>query len=220
MFRVLSFLAFSGIIAGHTLSAADLKPMTLDNIASIQKNEDMTYSVICQNDSRETVTNVDLKLDNVCPKLIETGDLGILSIQKNADGSFQVVCTDKTVKTADKEEILEGNVCAPSEDNGQNENPVYLLSEGTYRANPNPHSFCEQQIRPHSIDGILTTLDLQFCSNSWFTLTCSENYCSGKHPNWPNNGFDVIPTAENTYKLIRYTNGNIDGEAIFTKISN
>ena len=155
-----------------TLGWAQMKPLAITDIGVMQLNSDGTYSVVCMNGNRETVTDLDLKLGNVCPNQTESEPSNILSMQRRDDGDFDVVCRDFSNLVATAEEIMNGDVCGPQE-------PEYWLEDGAYTVESGYTGYCDQRIRANYEDNVLTSLRVDFTSpcSAHRNMTCENGVC-------------------------------------------
>src|SRR5690606_16737794 len=119
---------------------------------------------------------------------------------------------DLSVKTATKKEILNGSVCAPVTPPPP---PIEELQSGNYRDSAG--YFCNQQIRVHYEDNVLKTVELQFCSDPWFTLTCESTICTGGKTQFDPYHFQVEPQSTTSYVFRRFNNDRFDKESTMTK---
>lgn len=148
-------------------------PASIADVAVMQENEDGTYDVVCTNGNRETVTDLDVNLGNVCPNRTSSTPTGILSLQKRQDGTFDVVCRDLPRKIASADEIMKGNVCIPPQ-------PLVQLEDGNYTVTSGYMSYCPQEIKAHHAEGHLDSLIVYFrnpCAASRDML-CTNNICT------------------------------------------
>lgn len=154
--------------------ASNLVSLSVGDIAVAQVEEDGTYTVICKNGNRENVTDLDIKIGNVCPNLTESEPTEILSLQFRDDGAFDVVCRDMTKKVATAEEIMAGGVCAPIV-------PPLLIEDGSYTVQSGYMSWCPQRVQAnYDNDGVLTSMDVSYLSpcGSSESYTCSGKVCT------------------------------------------
>lgn len=69
------------------------------------------YLVLCENNEQELVTQLDLDLNNVCPRIKEAKPSNIKFAFNLGGEVFQVVCIDDTSKLASIEQIKNKEVC-------------------------------------------------------------------------------------------------------------
>jgi hypothetical protein len=94
------------------VSAAAMAFTDLGAVLSIQKMADGTYQAICTNQSFETLTDLDLRLGNMCPQMTDTSSLQILSVQSRGDGLYNVICADNSFRAGiSREKIMTGEAC-------------------------------------------------------------------------------------------------------------
>ncbi|HAG90587.1 MAG TPA: hypothetical protein DCL41_01875, partial [Bdellovibrionales bacterium] len=93
-----------------TFAFGTTSPLSLGDTASVHLDPDGGYIAYCKNGDIEHISDMDLKLDNMCPRLEKIDSLGILSIQMREDGNFDVLCQDLSKATVTREEILSGKV--------------------------------------------------------------------------------------------------------------
>lgn len=171
---ILGLLASAMIAAiPSTNASAQIKVFSTGDIAVMQQNENGTYSVVCSNGNRETVTDLDIELGNVCPNRTQTTPSGILSLQKREDASFDVVCKDFKRVVATAEEIMAGKVCTETQP------PAITIEDGLYKDDVG--YFCDQNVTATHKDGKLESLHFQLtggCSMK-IEMSCVENNCKG-----------------------------------------
>ncbi len=143
-------------------------------IAVMQANANGTYDVVCTNGNRETVTALDLELNNVCPNRTSTMSTGILSIQRISDNKFSVVCKDFTRMEATSEEIISGKLCPL---------PPVKLEDGMYKVTEG-YGFCPQKIEAKHEGSALKEVKVTIqspCSGGSFTMKCKDATCEGTY---------------------------------------
>lgn len=173
--------------------------LSLDDIASVQRNPDGTYAVICRDLSEERVTDMDLKVNNVCPHSTQIDSLLILSVQKREDGNFDVVCRDLTRKVAARDEIMNGKVCTQPI---QPPNSKYDLAEGLYLPESTDTFFCENYTlsNRHSSGGQIQSFSLTCPNGTTFRFTCAIDQCKEAEGR-------VIVMSPNVKNRFSYTSG-------------
>lgn len=193
---VLPILAAIFIMESGKANAATIQPMSVSDIGVMQLNEDGTYSVVCLNGNRETVTDLDIRLNNVCPNRTESEPTAILSLQKREDGNFDVVCRDFTKKVATAEEILAGGVCVPPE-------PKIELENGDYTVTSGYMSYCPQTIDAHHENGNLTSLRVYFTNPCAADreMTCSAGVCMA-------HDYKIEVLSRDSYRFSEANGGN------------
>ncbi|PWU18030.1 MAG: hypothetical protein C5B49_07795 [Bdellovibrio sp.] len=98
--------------SGALRTNSQIKVLDWGGVAVAQMTVDGRFDVICKDKTRETVSQIDFRLGNVCPTDPNLIITGVLSVQQRSDGQFDVVCTDFTKIVATSEQILHGQVCA------------------------------------------------------------------------------------------------------------
>ncbi len=183
-------LALGAILFSMNVSA-DLKPMAVSDIGVMMNNDNGTYTVVCLNGNRETVTDLDLSLGNVCPNRTTSEPSEILSMQFREDGSFDVVCRNMTKVVATAEQIMAGGVCAPPA-------PVFELEDGAYTVQSGNSDYCDQRIEARHQDNQLVGLKVYFtspCSASR-EMTCEEGACTSSD-------YEIQVLSATTYQFSR-----------------
>ncbi len=160
-----------------TARAEEFVPAAIADVAVMNGRDDGKYDVYCTNGNREVVTDLDLRLNNVCPNLKSSKPTGILSLQKRADGQFDVVCRDFKKIVATEAQVMEGNLCAPAA-------PKILLEEGIYKVISGYNNYYNQQIKPIIEGTVMTGVDLNVKETNWSCrFECKEALCQGKTNN-------------------------------------
>lgn len=102
-----------------TMPACDQSPhgtsslQDIDDVMTMQVREDGRYDVICEDGSREIVTDADIRANDACPNSSNNEPTHIVSVQRRADGLFAVICDDLSHLTVTGAELVSGDVCAP-----------------------------------------------------------------------------------------------------------
>ena len=162
-------ILFLFLAAFSLSSSADMRVLSLDEVAVAQANEDGTYTVVCTNGNREIVSSNDFYRNNVCPNRAGSEPSEILSLQKRDDGNFNVVCKDLTKTVATTEEILTGKICNPGKP------PVTVVEDGNYIADAN---WRPCRVEATVADGVLKQIKL-FFNPEYILATCVGNICKG-----------------------------------------
>jgi hypothetical protein len=190
-----------------TLSAfADWESKTISEVAVMHARDDGKYDIFCTNGTREMVTDLDLRLNNVCPNLKSSKPTNILSLQKRADGDFDVVCRSLKKLVATEAQIIEGSVCG-------NNPPRVILEDGIYKVIEGYQSYYDQTITTKMEGEILKGLTLKAQQSGWTCeLACEGLTCKGVRgdANCPSSVLDVLGPKQYRYR------GNLP-EAIFEK---
>jgi len=169
--KIKKLLLVAGLCVVTPLALAQASILDIGDIAALQANGDGSYDAVCKDGTRETVTDLDIKLNNVCPNLTETASLGVLSLQMREDGLFNVVCTDLTLKTGSREEILAGEVCeAPV--------PTIVLENGSYTVIEGNRDYYDQDVEATYENGVLTNLYIS-AGSFYVNMECVDNQCEG-----------------------------------------
>lgn len=137
------------------------------------------YQVYCKDGSEEIVTSLDIKLDNVCPKLTSISDYEILSVHKNTDGTFDVVCKNLSKHTASKEELMEGTVCEKTPN--PIPSPQYSLKEETYYPVSSESYFCDSYYIADTVydtSSNLKSFTLGCTNSDSWGFTCNSGHCN------------------------------------------
>lgn len=100
----------TAIILGLLVQAA--RPVLSDRVVSVQHRDDKNFDVVCKNRKSEVVSDLDLKLDNVCPRKVDLSRFAVTAIDYRADGDFNVICQNHELKVASRKQILTGTLCA------------------------------------------------------------------------------------------------------------
>lgn len=87
------------------------RPQLSDEVISVRARPDGTYEIVCRDRSFELASELDLKLDNLCPKLVDLTETGIKNLQHRSDGRFDVVCDNSSAHIASRHEVLAGQLC-------------------------------------------------------------------------------------------------------------
>lgn len=175
-------------------------------IAVMQQNSSGKYDVVCTNGNRETVTDLDLELGNVCPNRTSTKPSGILSIQRMENNKFSVVCRDLKRIEATDEEIISGKACAHSIPKNQIEDGEYTVSSGT--------DFCPQGLKAKHDGATVVEVMLKFlspCSGQTVALKCDGAVCKGS---LSSNSYSLEVLSPIEYRFTRISSGD---SAIFKK---
>lgn len=199
---------------------AKIQVFAIGDIAVLQQAEDGSYDVVCTNGNREKVTDLDLRLGNVCPHQKSSTPTEILSLQLRDDGSFNVVCKDLSRKIATPEEIMKGDVCmAPTPTPTPNPTPTpppqtdVVLEDGYYKPAPgNPGSYYDQEVKATHVDGALTALSIKYTgsgitANYACTKTGADTVCKSS------DGYYTVTIIDS--KSYKFSNGY--DVATFTK---
>ncbi len=154
---------------------AEANILGLPDVAVAQLNENGTYGVVCTNGNREQVTDVDIRLGNVCPNDRSSEVTGILSLQRRSDGNFDVVCKDLTKLVASPEDIIAGSICL-----GQASRP-FRVDDGLYERDPYSVScLIEPKYSEGKLVGLRARLDWSFAE-----MTCTGRICQGRFQLYP-----------------------------------
>jgi hypothetical protein len=143
----------------------------IPDVAVMSGRDDGKYDVFCKNGNRELITDLDLRLNNVCPNLRESKRTNILSLQRREDGKFDVVCRDLRKLVSEESEIKMGTACDPRV-------PRISLEDGYYKPTSGHMSYY-----PHTIttthDGDLKSLLIRI-ENGWnCKMDCAGAVCKG-----------------------------------------
>ena len=164
---------FSLVLLASAAYAGEPTVMSINEIAAMQSNPDGTYDVICTNGKRETVTELDIQLNNACPHRTTAAASGVLAVQKREDGKFDVLCRDMKRVVAASEDILSGKACpVPA--------PKYELEDGRYRDSAS--YFCDQEVKTTYEGTVLTAVRVNFvngCSGGVDLKCNTEGFCRG-----------------------------------------
>jgi hypothetical protein len=187
---------------------AAMETMSLKEVAIIHDRGDGTYDVVCKDGSKETVKDLDIKLNNLCPNATKSEPTGILSLQYREDGQFNVVCRDLSRVVASEEQILKGEVCqsAPATD--------IILQDGTYKATRGHTSFYDQPLKATASGGKLLKVNINLANGASVTMDCAGKICKGR---WSFGGYVQI-RVENTKSYTYWTDdgrGNLSEDALF-----
>lgn len=164
---ILSFLSFL-FAAVATVEASPLA--AIPDVAVMNGRDDGKYDVFCKNGNRELVTDLDLRLNNVCPNLRESKRTNILSLQRREDGMFDVVCRDLKKYIAAEAEIMMGTVCDTK--------PRITLENGLYKVTSGHMSYYPQNITTDH-EGDLKSVQVNL-DNGWNCfMGCSGAVCKG-----------------------------------------
>ncbi len=177
----------------------EITPSKIPDIAVMQQNQDGTYSVVCTNGNREQVSDLDIKLGNVCPNESTTTPTEILSLQQREDGDFDVVCKDFRKIVATSQEIMDGNVCTTQQ-------PTIVLENGYYRVSSG-YGFCDQKIQARHEQNQLVSLTVSFVNgcSAYRDMTCSQGLCKST------DGYSIEVIQPTRYKFT----GSSGNTAIF-----
>lgn len=194
--KIRSMLPVLGLLFTLQAFGEDVLPATITDVAVMHGRDDGRYDVFCVNGNREVVTDLDIRLNNVCPNLKESKPTGILSLQKRSDGDYDVVCRNLRKLVATEEEILEGTVCAPA-------TPKYYLETGVYKAVEGYMSYYDQDASSQLEGDRLISVSLKARSSGWTcVLDCQENRCRGRSSMNAECGRSVLEVLEPTkYKF-------------------
>lgn len=180
-------------------------PVALKDTVVMQLREDGNYDVVCANGNREVVTDLDLRLKNVCPNLKSSTPTEILSLQRRNDGNFDIVCRDFRKIVATEEEIFDQNVCSK---------PQIKLEGGRYYASEGYTSYYDQTISPTYEKSRLVGVHLAV-DNGWTCdLACVDGICQDSGNCLSPRRLEVL--SNTSYRF--FSDGR--NEAVFTKISN
>ncbi|MGE0763299.1 MAG: hypothetical protein AB7N80_08475 [Bdellovibrionales bacterium] len=172
---------------------ADFDILSIDEVAVMQQKADGTYDVVCTNGNRETVTDLDLELNNVCPNKKTSKPSGILSLQRRADGDFDVVCRDLKKMIASTADLLAGQVCTSVA-------PPVVLEDGEYT--DNARYFCDQRIKTAYNNSVLSNVSVTFINcGGGVEMTCKDNFCEGTTSS--NYKFTLKVLNSKSYELVR-----------------
>jgi hypothetical protein len=94
-----------------TLQSSTVLAAGLGDILTMQNWRNSGYQAICADGTSETLDNVDIKLNNACPKGDTNATNNILVMHQLVSGEFDVTCVDLTRITATAAEIVESQVC-------------------------------------------------------------------------------------------------------------
>ncbi|PWU18029.1 MAG: hypothetical protein C5B49_07790 [Bdellovibrio sp.] len=198
-FSMLFSTGFAGFAVASDASLNNL--LALPDVAVAQQSSDGTYDVVCTDGHREKVTDVDLRLNNVCPNNSNSVVSGVLSLQKRSDGQFDVVCRDLTKLVATTDQILQNKVCAQSV-------PAVVIEDGVYTASGK----LDCTIRASYTGTQLTGLHAEFTGTS-SDMTCAQNVCTGKFVGYPQTyTFKILDR-----KSFEYSYDNGQGRVVYTK---
>lgn len=166
-------------LASSLSFAGSIEVESLKDVAVAHQNEDGTYSVVCTNGNRETVTAVDVRLGNVCPNDKNSEPTQILSLQRRSDGQFDIVCRDLSKVVATEEQIIAGQVCTGST---PPPSPEVVIEDGIYSATGSMDCTIKAQYE----NGKLTGLSAAFVENNTSSeMTCDKNICTGRFTRFP-----------------------------------
>lgn len=84
----------------------------LEEILTMQNWSSSGYHAICADGSKELLNNIDIKLNNACPKGDTNAANNILVMHQLVSGKFDVTCVDMSRFEVSLEEIINSRVCA------------------------------------------------------------------------------------------------------------
>ncbi len=189
-------------------ASAEVWVFSTGDIAVMQVNANGTYDAICTNGNRETVTDLDIQLGNVCPHRTKSEPTGIISLQRRADGSFDYVCRNLTKGIATPDQVMKGQICAKTA-------PTSPIPEtGEYRDQTG--SFCDHWVRAAVENGTLKRIDVTLlggCSGR-IAMNCKDKVCTGVLSS-SSYRFTLEVISNQSYKFTRDSDGE---NAIFKRI--
>ncbi|MCB0377729.1 MAG: hypothetical protein KDD33_04490 [Bdellovibrionales bacterium] len=155
---------------------ADFSSLSINDAAVITLLADGSYQVNCKDGSIESASDLDIKLDNICPKLTSVPAYDILSVQKREDGMFDVVCKDLSKHIASQEDLMAGKVCSEHP-------PQFSLQEGIYLPLSTDSYFCDDyQVSEveSNASGEVVSFNYHCTTDSPWPFTCQQGQCNEK----------------------------------------
>lgn len=172
-----------------TLSAAavagTMKVTSVSDIGSMTRDQDGNFEVTCADGSTEYVSELDIKLNNVCPKIETANRSRIKSATKRADGLFDVTCVDGAVLIADATQIIAGGLCPF----------MGVIEDGRYRAVSGHTSYYDQDLEVVYANGVMTGVNIKLDNGYHAELTCNGMDCTGKGSNGDDDQVRIIDTT-------------------------
>lgn len=157
--------------------AEEFLPVTVNEIAVMNGRDDGKYDIFCTNGNREIVTDLDIRLNNVCPNLKSSKPTNILSLQKRSDGKFDIVCRDLRKLIATETELLKGDVCGATPPPP----PKLVIEAGNYKVVSGYQNYYPHVTAPVVNNGVMTSIDVSIRENGWkCRFECQETRCQGR----------------------------------------
>lgn len=131
---------------------------SVGKIQKISARVDGNYNISCENALQEVATDLDIRLNNVCPVVSSVPSLNFQSVEGIGEGTFAVVCTDGSHKVVTKEQMTSGEVCPPLPES-------YSVVAGNYAPKTRDRYFCKR----YNVNQVVTDENQQIKS---FGLKC------------------------------------------------